>query len=172
MSIGEDEVSIKFKQGLNMITGKNLDNPERKNAVGKSTVMNAFFWGLFGETIGKIANKNIVNYVTNKRVLLKLSLTLLKMVRTQVTKSLDVLKPSSVELYKDSVDVSRDSIKNTNAEICRIVSSNAMISKCTDIMSISDNAPFMTQTAEAKRKFISNIFNVIIFDFDAKFSKG
>ena len=72
MSIGNTEISMKFKSGLNMITGENLDNPERKNAVGKSTLMNAFFWGQYGETIGKIPNAKIINYITKKKGYVKI----------------------------------------------------------------------------------------------------
>ena len=35
LSIGNDTVTLEFQDGLNLITGKNIDNPERKNAVGK-----------------------------------------------------------------------------------------------------------------------------------------
>jgi DNA repair exonuclease SbcCD ATPase subunit len=56
LSIGNDAIEIEFKEGLNLITGQNIDNPERKNAVGKSSLMSAYFYALFGETIGKIKN--------------------------------------------------------------------------------------------------------------------
>lgn len=171
MSIGDEEIDIKFKQGLNMITGQNIDNPDRKNAVGKSTLMNAFFWGVFGETIGKIANKNVINYITKKKGYVDVEFDIIENGTTKSYKIVRKLKPNSVELYEDGVDITRDSVRNTNAKICSIISSNAMISKCVDIMSISDNAPFMTQTAESKRKFISNIFNVVIFDIMKKLSK-
>jgi len=171
MSIGDDQIEIKFKRGLNMITGQNLDNPERKNAVGKSTVMNAFFWGVFGDTIGKISNKNIINYITKKKGYVEIEFDVNENGSQKSYKILRKLKPNSVELYEDGVDVTRDSVRNTNSKICDIIGSNALISKCVDIMSISDNAPFMTQTAESKRKFISNIFNIIIFDVMKKMSK-
>jgi hypothetical protein len=35
LSIGNDTVEIDFQKGLNLITGVNLDNPERKNGTGK-----------------------------------------------------------------------------------------------------------------------------------------
>jgi hypothetical protein len=168
MSIGNDPIVMKFKSGLNMITGTNLDNPERKNAVGKSTLMNAFFWGQYGETIGKIKNQNIINYITKKKGFVKIVFDVTTTTDTNEYTIVRKLKPNSVDLFKDGVDITRDSIKNTNAYIDDLVSSNADISKCCDIMSISDNAPFMTQTAEKKRKFISNIFNIMILDIMTK----
>ena len=61
LSIGNDTIEVDFQKGLNLITGQNIDNPDRKNAVGKSALMSAYFFGLFGETIGKI---NIDGYLS------------------------------------------------------------------------------------------------------------
>ena len=41
LSIGNDEVEIDFKQGLNIITGINKDKQDRRNGVGKSTIADA-----------------------------------------------------------------------------------------------------------------------------------
>jgi len=35
LSIGNDQISVDFQSGFNLITGKNLDNPERVNGIGK-----------------------------------------------------------------------------------------------------------------------------------------
>lgn len=35
LSIGNDQIVIDFQSGFNLITGKNLDNPDRVNGIGK-----------------------------------------------------------------------------------------------------------------------------------------
>lgn len=35
LSIGNAPVEIDFHPGMNLITGENLDNPERRNGIGK-----------------------------------------------------------------------------------------------------------------------------------------
>ena len=35
LSVGNDQISVDFQSGFNLITGKNLDNPERVNGIGK-----------------------------------------------------------------------------------------------------------------------------------------
>lgn len=35
LSIGHDAVEINFHKGMNLITGENIDNPNRKNGIGK-----------------------------------------------------------------------------------------------------------------------------------------
>lgn len=35
LSIGNDQIVIDFQSGFNLITGKNIDNPDRVNGIGK-----------------------------------------------------------------------------------------------------------------------------------------
>ena len=41
LSVGEDPVEITFREGLHVITGSNKDKPDRRNAIGKSTIADA-----------------------------------------------------------------------------------------------------------------------------------
>ena len=40
-SIGDEPVTLEFTKGLHVITGSNKDKPDRRNAIGKSTVADA-----------------------------------------------------------------------------------------------------------------------------------
>ena len=64
LSIGNDTVEIDFQKGLNLITGVNLDNPERKNGTGKSVVVDLYFYALFGTTIRDIKKEFVINNTT------------------------------------------------------------------------------------------------------------
>jgi DNA repair exonuclease SbcCD ATPase subunit len=64
LSIGNDTITIDFQNGLNLITGSNIDNPERKNAVGKSAIVDAYYYALFGTNIRKINKEFVQNNVT------------------------------------------------------------------------------------------------------------
>ena len=61
MSIGNEPLVISFENGLNLITGYNQDDPGSKNGIGKSTICDALFFALFGETIKKLKVAEIVN---------------------------------------------------------------------------------------------------------------
>jgi uncharacterized protein YydD (DUF2326 family) len=38
LSVGEEPITVSFNKGLHIITGENKDKPERRNAIGKSTI--------------------------------------------------------------------------------------------------------------------------------------
>ena len=163
LSVGNEPITIEFQQGINQIDGRNIDEPERKNAVGKSVVMSAHFFALFGETVNKIKNEFIVNNVTNGKGLVEETFDVetdggIKSytVRRQV-------KPSKVELFCGDVDITKDSIANTNKYICDLLQTNPTIHRCCDIMTVRDTTPFMSMDAADKRKFIEDIFSINVF---------
>lgn len=163
LSIGNDTIEIEFNKGLNLITGQNIDNPERKNAVGKSSVMSAYFYALFGETIGKIKNEYIVNNITKGKGRVELQFDVESLTETQSYKIIRQVKPTKVELWRGDEDITRDSIANTNKYICDLLGTNSIIHKSCDIMTLSDTTPFMLKNAAEKRKFIEDIFNIEVF---------
>ena len=163
LSIGNDIVEIDFKKGLNLITGQNIDNPERKNAVGKSSLLSAYFFALFGETLGKIKNEYVINNITKGKGRIELHFDIETPSNIQSYKIIRHIKSRKVELWRGNEDITRDSISNTNKYICDLLGTNAIIHKSCDIMTLSDTTPFMLKNAAEKRKFIEDIFNIEIF---------
>lgn len=165
MSIGHDSVKVDFKKGLNFITGENKDNPTRKNAVGKTTIMNAFFFALFGETLSPIKQQFLINYVTNSKGFVEITFD----VETERGKKSYILtrdlKPSKLTLKENGQDISRDSIANTTAYISKLVSLTPQMFKSCEMMTntSNQNTSFMSLKADAKRKLIDDIFNLNIF---------
>lgn len=172
LSIGNDEIVIDFKEGLSLITGENIDLPERRNGIGKSSICELFFYALFDKTIRDIAKPLIVNNVTKGKGNVELEFDVID---EQGSKSYVIkrqVKPSKVELYCNGVDITNDSIKNTNDYICELIGSNAVLCKSCDILSLSDNTPFMAKKPEDKRKFINDIFSLEVFGKMLKDLKG
>lgn len=163
LSVGNESIEIEFKNGLNLITGKNIDNPERKNAVGKSVIIDAFYFALFGKTIREIKKEFIINKQTKGKGFIELSFDVKTNDSTKSYKITRTLKPSSVSLYCGDDDITRDSIDNTNKFVCDLIGSNPVLCKSCDILSLNDNIPFMAKTASEKRKFIEDIFSLSIF---------
>lgn len=166
LSVGNDTIEIDFQNGLNLITGSNIDNPERKNAVGKSALIEAFYYAVFGTTIRNIKKEFVINNVTKGSGKLELFFNVQTETGTSSYKVVRELKPSSVQLYKlgnKEEDISKDSISNTNKYICDLIGSNPTICKSCDILSLSDSIPFMGKKPEEKRKFIEDIFTLEVF---------
>jgi DNA repair exonuclease SbcCD ATPase subunit len=166
LSIGKDSITIDFQHGLNLITGINIDNPERKNAVGKSSIIEAFYYAVFGTTIRNINKEFISNNVTKGKGNIELYFDVQTDTGTNSYKIVRQVKPTKCELYKlgdTEEDISKDSIANTNKYICDLIGSNSVMCKSCDILSLSDNVPFMAKKPEDKRKFIEDIFALEIF---------
>ena len=163
MAIGNDAVVVDFERGLNLIRGDNKDNPDRKNAVGKTTIPNAFCYSLFGETLEKIKNEFIVNFTTKGKGKVELDFSVQDSKGTQTYKIIRQVKPSKVFLFKGDEDITRDSISNTNKYICNLISTNSAIHKSCEVMTMSNTTPFMSKTAADKRKFVEDIFDIEVF---------
>jgi len=48
LSVGEEPVVVNFTKGLHIITGINKDKPDRRNAIGKSTIADSIYFAIFG----------------------------------------------------------------------------------------------------------------------------
>ena len=61
LSIGNEPVVINFKQGLNVIQGINRDEDDIHNGVGKSSILSAFYFAIFGNTMRELPKQFIIN---------------------------------------------------------------------------------------------------------------
>jgi DNA repair exonuclease SbcCD ATPase subunit len=163
LSIGNDEINIDFQSGFNLITGNNIDNPDRKNAVGKSSIAELFYYGLFGKTIREIKKEFIINNITKGKGKIELIFDVISDTDTQTYTIKRQVKPSTVTLLRGEEDITKDSIANTDKFICDLIGSNPVICRSCDILSLSDNIPFMAKKPEEKRKFINDIFSLEVF---------
>jgi DNA repair exonuclease SbcCD ATPase subunit len=165
LSVGNDVVEINYQNGFNLITGNNIDNPDRKNGTGKSTIISAHYFALYGDVIKRIKKDFIVNNITKGKGNVELEFD----VETDNSKDTYLIKrqvkPSKVELWKNGEDVTLDSIGNNKDFIVDLIGTNAETCKQCDILSMNDkkNPPFMAMSPEEKRKFINNIFSLEIF---------
>lgn len=163
LSVGNDQIVIDFQSGFNLITGKNLDNPDRVNGIGKSCIAELFYYALFGKTIREIKKEFIINNITKGKGAIELTFDVETDNDTQTYTIRRQLKPSSVTLLRGEEDITKDSIANTDKFICDLIGSNPVICRSCDILSLSDNIPFMAKKPEEKRKFINDIFSLEVF---------
>ncbi len=159
LSIGKTPVVLEFKKGFNVITGTNKDLMDRQNGIGKSTIVDAFYFAIFGETTRDLKKEFITNNITNETSEVYLSFaideTKYEIIRT--------IKPSKCSLYEDDIDISRDSIANTTEYILSILNLTPEIFSNCICLSINSTVPFMAQKKVDKKKFIEGIFNLNVF---------
>ena len=163
LSVGNEPVTIEFRKGLHVITGKNKDKPDRRNAIGKSTIADALYFAIFGETLRELKKDLIPNNLTNGKTHVELDFELDSSKGTNNYKIIRTLSPSKVLIFKDGVDRTRDSIKNTTTYINQVLSASPSIFQNCVIMTVNNAVPFMAKNKIEKRKFIEDIFGMEIF---------
>ena len=163
LSVGEEPVTVEFTKGLHVITGKNKDKPDRRNAIGKSTIADALYFAIFGETLRELKKDLIPNNLTNGKTHVELDFELDSPKGKNNYKIIRTLSPSKVYISKDGVDKTRDSIKNTTAYINRVLSASPSIFQNCVIMTVNNAVPFMAKNKIEKRKFIEDIFGMEVF---------
>ena len=163
LSVGEEAVTVEFNRGLHVLTGINIDKPERKNAVGKSTVADALYFAIFGETLREIKKDLITNNITGGKTHVELEFDVDTAQGNSKYSIIRTLLPTKVYVYKDGVDETRDSIANTTKYICDILSASPAVFQNCVIMTVNNAIPFMAKNKTEKRRFIEDIFGMEVF---------
>lgn len=163
LSIGNDPIIVDFQRGINIITGVNLDKEGSKNGVGKSTILDAIHFVLFGETIRELKKEHIVNRHTRKDCIVTLEFEVngeaYVLTRTIEPTAMQLLQPS----LKLNKDITKSSMPKTTAYIEELINCTPEVFQQSILMSINSTAPFMTQKKVEKRKFIEGILKLGVF---------
>jgi len=163
LSVGEEPVVVDFSKGLHVITGTNKDKPDRRNAIGKSTIADSIYFAIFGDTLRELKKDLIPNNITGGKTHVELDFEVVTAKETSKYKVIRHLNPSKVLIFKDEVDITRDSIANTNKFICDVTSATPSIFQNCVIMTVNNAVPFMAKSKIEKRKFIEDIFGMEVF---------
>jgi DNA repair exonuclease SbcCD ATPase subunit len=163
LSFGEEPVELEFKKGLHIITGINRDKSDRQNAIGKSALLESLYFSIFGTTIRELKKDLIPNTYTSGACEVVLDFDVVTESNKDSFKIIRTLNPSKLYLYKNGVDITRDSIKNTEEYLHALINASPSIFQNCVIMTLNDNVPFMAKSKVDKRKFIEGIFNLDVF---------
>ena len=163
LSVGETPIVVDFKKGLHAITGVNLDKPDRQNGVGKSTIADAVYFAVFGDTMRDIKKEFISNNETGGKTQVELYFKVQSPGETSSYHVVRTLGPTKVSLYRDDEDITRDSISNTTSYLCDIMSASPAVFQNCVIMTLNNATPFMAKGKVEKRKFIEDVFGLEVF---------
>jgi DNA repair exonuclease SbcCD ATPase subunit len=163
LSVGSEPVVIEFKSGLHIITGLNKDKEDRRNGVGKSTIADAIYFAIFGDTLRELKKEHIVNNTNRENCEIILDFDIEGFERKDEYKIVRMLEPSRCYIYKNGEDKTRDSIVNTTEYIFKKINCSPDIFQNCVIMTVNNTVPFMAKKKIEKRKFIEGIFNLEVF---------
>lgn len=162
LSIGNEPVVIEFNKGVHIITGENKDNPDRTNAIGKSAIADALYFAIFGTPLRDIKKELIANDITNELCSVELDFSVITDV-TENYKIVRTINPNKCFLFQEDCELTRDSIANTTADICKIINASSSIFQNCVILSLNSTLPLLAQNKIEKRKFIEGIFSLEVF---------
>lgn len=166
LSIGSSPINLNFQKGINLITGENEDKGGR-NGVGKSSLIEAIYWCLFGNTIRDIKKDKVIHNQTKKGCEIVLYFKIKEGNVENSYKLTRSLEPTKVLLEKikdqSSEDISLSTIPKNDEYIKKLIGANEEVFQNAVIMTANNTLPFMAQKKIDKRKFIEGILNIGIF---------
>jgi DNA repair exonuclease SbcCD ATPase subunit len=163
LSVGEEKLKINFQSGITLITGINKDK-ESKNGCGKTTILDALYWSIFGNTIRDIKKDKIIHDHLDVTSKVELEFEVTNAKKNVISYKIErTLNPSKVILYKKNEDTTYSTIQKTDEAIKQIVGANEELFRNSVIMSLDNTLPFMAQKKIEKRKFIEGILQINVF---------
>jgi DNA repair exonuclease SbcCD ATPase subunit len=164
LSVGETPIEINFKRGLNLITGNNTDNQTR-NGVGKSSIIEAIFWCLFGNTIRDIKNDKIIHNQSKKSCEVQLNFDIIDFKNNTENFTIKrYLGPSKIEIWNEDKNITLSTIPANDEYIKNLIGATEELFNNSVIMTANNTLPFMAQKKIDKRKFIEGVLNLSIFN--------
>lgn len=163
LSVGQHPLSLSFNNGISLITGTNKDK-DSKNGCGKTTILDALYWSIFGNTIRDIKKDKIIHNQSKKNCLV-----ILEFDKENSNKEIEnyrierCIEPSYVHLFKNKEDITLSSMPKTDEYIKEIIGGNEEVFRNAVIMSLDNSVPFMAQKKIEKRKFVEGILQINIF---------
>lgn len=163
LSVGEIPLNLSFESGISLITGVNKDK-DSKNGCGKTTILDALYWSIFGNTIRDIKKDKIIHNQTKKNCLVVLEFDKEKSNKEIENYRIErCIEPSYVHLFKNGEDITLSSMPKTDECIKEIIGGNEEVFRNAVIMSLDNSVPFMAQKKIEKRKFVEGILQINIF---------
>lgn len=149
MSYGASGAEIDFQTGLNTI--------KAANGSGKSSILDALTFVLFGKPYRDIKLSELVNTSNGKG----LEVTCEFKIGTDTYMIRRGLKPAIFEIYKNGKEMDMLSTKKLNQdEIDKLLGINLRLFKNIVAVAVTNNKPFLSLPIGDKRALIENIFNI------------
>lgn len=157
MSYGASGAEIDFQTGLNTI--------KAVNGSGKSSILDALTFVLFGKPYRDIRLSELVNTTNGKG----LEVTCEFKIGTDLYMIRRGLKPAIFEIYKNGKEMDMLSTKKLNQdEIDKLLGINLRLFKNIVAVAVTNNKPFLSLSIGDKRALIENIFNIDVLGLMCK----
>ena len=166
MSCGNVTQAVNFQDaGLTLVLGNNLDlgGDGSRNGVGKTTMVNALSYALYGNAITNIRKNNLINKTNSKGMLVTVEFEVNGIeYRIERGRSPNVLKfmVNNVDAIEET-DEGQGEMRLTQHEIERVFGMNHIMFKHLIVLN-TYNEPFLALSANNQRDIIENLLGITI----------
>jgi DNA repair exonuclease SbcCD ATPase subunit len=175
MSVGNQTQAVDFdKNLLTLVLGENLDlggdDAGSRNGTGKTTIINALSYALYGEALTKIRRENLINKTNGKGMLVTVEFQ----TNGQNYRIERGRKPNILKFYKEDVDVTADDIdesqgdsRQTQEDINRLLNmTHTMFKHLVALNTYTE--PFLSLKPNDQREIIEQLLGITILSEKAE----
>ena len=173
MSVGNATQGIAFdRRDLTLVLGENLDlgGDGSRNGTGKTTIINALSYALFGNALSNIRKDNLVNKTNNKQMLVSLDFAVGgKEYRIERGRKPNVLKffINGSEQTSDNEDASQGDSRETQKQIEQILGMSPEMFR--HIIALNTyTEPFLSLKANDQRTIIEQLLGITLLSEKAE----
>jgi len=175
MSVGNQTQAVDFdKNLLTLVLGENLDlggdDAGSRNGTGKTTIINALSYALYGEALTKIRRENLINKTNGKGMLVTVEFE----TNGQNYRIERGRKPNVLKFYREDIDVTADDVdesqgdsRKTQEDINRLLNmSHTMFKHLVALNTYTE--PFLSLKANDQREIIEQLLGITILSEKAE----
>jgi DNA repair exonuclease SbcCD ATPase subunit len=178
MSVGNQTQAVNFgKQQLTLVLGENLDmggdDSGSRNGTGKTTIVNALSYGLFGTALTNIKKDNLINKINNKNMLVTLAFEKDGVdYRIERGRKPNILQfyVNNVEQETEETDDAQGDMRETQKDLDEILGmSHDMFKHIIALNTYTE--PFLSMKANDQRAIIEQLLGITILSEKAEVLK-
>jgi len=154
LSVQKATIDFDKLSNLVLVKGRNKDvKPESSNGAGKSTIIEAVVFALFGKTLRKTSAKSLKNFNTKGKCSVKLTINDNIVIER-------VKSPPQLKLHINGVTEIQDSIASTQKRLESLLNTNINIFLASMVFGQENSMSFLTATPEEKRDILQSFLNM------------
>lgn len=178
MSVGNQTQAVNFqREQLTLVLGENLDmggdDSGSRNGTGKTTIVNALSYALFGTALTNIKKDNLINKINNKNMLVTLAFEKDGLdYRIERGRKPNVLKffINDLEQDNDEVDDAQGDVRETQKDLADILGmSHDMFKHIVALNTYTE--PFLSMKANDQRAIIEQLLGITLLSEKAELLK-
>ena len=173
MSVGNSTQAVKFdKSFLTLVLGQNLDlggdDTGARNGTGKTTIVNALSYGLFGDPLTNIRRDNLINKTNGKAMLVTLEFDCNgNSYKIERGRKPNVLKFYVNEEEQEIVDEAQGDSRETQDAINKLLGMSHLMFK--HVVALNTyTEPFLSMKANDQREIIEQLLGVTLLSEKAE----